>query len=127
MPRKHYSTGVPCDHIHILKTTVMTHPKIESKATYRVRATVWLYQGPGGWHFVNLSPRQSSAIRALFGTEARPFGSIPAAVTIGKTQWKTSLFPDKKSRTYLFAIKADVRRTEHIQAGDTIVAQVKIL
>ena len=98
-----------------------------SKATYRVRAKVWLYQGLGGWHFVNISIKQSTMIRALYGIEARPFGSIPVAVTIGKTVWRTSLFPDKKSKSYLLAIKADVRRKEHIAAGDTIIAQVQIL
>ncbi|MCK9426469.1 MAG: DUF1905 domain-containing protein [Ignavibacteriaceae bacterium] len=97
------------------------------KATYRVRAKVWLYQGFGGWHFMNISTKQSSMIRTLYGIEARPFGSIPVSVTIGKTQWKTSLFPDKKSKSYLLAIKADVRRKEHIASGDTIIAQVQIL
>lgn len=97
------------------------------KGTYRVRSKVWLYQGIGGWHFVNLSSKQSSMIRTLFSMEARPFGSIPVSITIGKTQWRTSLFPDKKSDSYLFAIKADVRIKEKIAAGDTIVAKVQIL
>lgn len=104
-----------------------TQDGITSKAMYRVRAKVWLYQGFGGWHFVNISTKQSTMIRALYGSEARPFGSIPVAVTIGKTLWRTSLFPDKKSRSYLLAIKADVRRKEQIANGDTIIAQVQIL
>ena len=97
------------------------------KGTYKVRAKVWLYQGIGGWHFVNLSAKQSTMIRSLFSMEARPFGSIPVSVTIGSTQWKTSLFPDKKSGTYLFAIKAALRIKEKIAAGDTVVANVQIL
>jgi hypothetical protein len=97
------------------------------KAVYRVRARVWLYQGIGGWHLVNLSAKHSSMIRSLFSAGTRPFGSIPVSVTIGKTAWRTSLFPDKKSNSYLFAIKADVRRKEHISANDTIVAEVQIL
>ena len=97
------------------------------KATYKIRGKIWLYQGIGGWHFVNLSAKQSTIIRALFSIEARPFGSIPVSVTIGKTQWRTSLFPDKKTNSYLFAIKADVRRKEHIATGDTIIAKVQIL
>jgi hypothetical protein len=100
---------------------------ISPKATYRVRGKVWLYQGFGGWHFVNLSAQQTSAIRTLFSIGVRPFGSIPVEVTIGKTKWRTSLFPDKKSNSYLFAIKADVRRKERIAAGDTIVAKVQIM
>lgn len=106
---------------------ISPQPGAMPKETYRVRAKVWHYKGIGGWHFVNLSAKQSSMIRALFSIEARPFGSIPVTVTIGKTEWRTSLFPDKKSKSYLFAIKADVRNREHITAGETIVAKVQIL
>jgi len=97
------------------------------KATIRVRAKVWLYQGIGGWHFVNLTAKQSAVIRTLFSIDARPFGSIPITVKIGKTQWRTSLFPDKKTKSYLFALKTDIRRKEHISEGDTIVAHIQIL
>jgi len=76
---------------------------------------------------VNLPAKQSSMIRTLYSIEARPFGSIPVSVTIGKTQWRTSLFPDKKTKSYLFAIKADVRRREHIATGDTITVEIQIL
>lgn len=100
---------------------------VNPKATYRVRAKVWRYQAFGGWHFVNLSIKQSSVIRMLFSIDSRPFGSIPVSVKIGKTKWRTSLFPDKKSKSYLFAIKADVRKKEHIATDETIVAEVQIL
>ena len=97
-----------------------------AKAQYRVRAKVWLYPGKGGWHFANLSPKLSSEIRVRFSSEARGWGSLPVRVRIGETEWKTSLFPDAKSRSYLFAIKAAVRRSEHISAGDTITAAVTV-
>jgi hypothetical protein len=97
-----------------------------SKAEYKVRAKVWLYPGMGGWHFANLSVRQSVEIKARFGPDAKGFGSVPINVTIGRTEWCTSLFPDSKSRSYLFAIKADVRKKERISAGDTIRALVQI-
>src|SRR5689334_14967496 len=96
------------------------------RAEYKVRAKVWLYPGMGGWHFANLSPRQSTEIRIRFGTSARGFGSLPVSVKIGRTEWKTSIFPDRKSESYLFAIKAEVRKKEHIVAGRTITAVVQI-
>lgn len=98
-----------------------------ARAAYRVRAKVWLYPGAGGWHFANLSRKQSRTIRELFGPEARGFGSLPVVVRIGKTEWRTSLFPDRKSRSYMFAIKGEVRRREAIEAGDAISALVQIL
>ena len=97
-----------------------------ARAEYRVRTRVWLYPGKAAWHFANLSQKQSSHIRKLFGAEAAGWGSLPVTVCIGETEWKTSIFPDSKSSSYLFAIKAEVRKKEHICAGDTIIAIVHI-
>lgn len=97
-----------------------------ARAEYRVRTKVWLYPGKAAWHFANLSPKQSNHIRKLFGAEAAGWGSLPVTVRIGETQWKTSIFPDSKSSTYLFAIKAEVRKKENLRAGDTINAIVQI-
>jgi hypothetical protein len=103
------------------------HQTKVSNPTFKVKAKVWLYAGIGGWHFVTLPVKQSLMIRALYSNKSRSFGSIAVSVTIGKTQWKTSLFPDKKSNSYLFAIKAEVRKKENISADDTITAEVQIL
>ena len=97
-----------------------------TKAEYKVRAKVWRYPGKGGWHFVTLSRKQSEEIRARFGGEARGWGSLPVSVRIGETEWATSIFPQKTSRCYLFAIKAEVRRKHHIEADSTITATVRI-
>lgn len=99
---------------------------IRSRAQYKVRAKVWLYSGKGGWHFANLSPKQSAEIKARFAGRRLGWGSVPIRVRIGKTEWDTSLFPQKRANTYLFAIKATVRNAENISAGDTITALVTI-
>lgn len=96
------------------------------RAEYKVRAKVWLYPGEGRWHFANLSPKRSAEIRMRFGAVARGFGSLPVGVKIGRTEWRTSIFPDRKSGSYVFAIKADVRKKERIAVGDTITAVVQI-
>ena len=96
------------------------------KAEYKIRAKVWLYPGMGGWHFANLKPKQSAEIKVRFATAARGFGSLPVSVKIGATEWRTSIFPDRTSGTYLFAIKAEVRKKERIAAGDTITAIVRV-
>lgn len=95
-----------------------------ARAEYVVRAKLWQYPGKGGWHFLTVPRRQSRMIRDLFGPEARGWGSIPIRVRIGKTEWRTSLFPERKTGCYLFAVKADVRKKEHVDAGDTVTAKV---
>lgn len=93
---------------------------------YTIRTQVWRWKG-GPWHFASLPVRPSARIRALFGATARGWGSIRVRLRIGDTEWTTSLFPERKSKTYLFAIKAAVRKSENLGAGDRITVRIHIL
>ena len=79
-----------------------------------------------GWHFLMVSKKESDEIKKHFGTKKRGWGSLPVAVTLGKTNWKTSIFPDKKSGTYLLPLKADIRRKEEVAQGDTVTFTLDI-
>jgi len=57
---------------------------------------------------------------------AKGWGSLPAVVTIGRTNWKTSIFPDKKSKGYLLPIKEEVRRRESVKANAVVNTKVQI-
>ncbi|MDA2979663.1 MAG: DUF1905 domain-containing protein, partial [Actinomycetota bacterium] len=46
------------------------------------------------------------------------FGSVRVTVRMGRTEWKTSLFPDKDSQSYLLPIKKAVRVAENVDLGD---------
>lgn len=94
---------------------------------YTVHTQVWRYKGAAPWHFASLSTEQAADIKARYGATAKGWGSIRVRVRIGKTEWSTSLFPDKKSGTYLFAIKADVRKAENLSDGDRITARVSVV
>lgn len=91
-----------------------------------MRAQVWLYPSMAGWHFVSLPKKQSAGIKKVFGAMKRGWGSLPVVVTIGKTSWKTSIFPDKKAGAYLLPLKTDIRKKENISKGDTIIFWVEI-
>jgi hypothetical protein len=84
----------------------------------RFRAVLWQHEGPDAWYFVTLPPERAQEIRAE--REHRPFGSVPVQVTIGATTWSTSVFADKKSGSSLLPVKADVRRREQLDDGDTV-------
>lgn len=96
------------------------------KTNYTMRAKVWLYPGMAAWHFLTLPKKQASDVKKKFGVLARGWGSLPIVVTVGKTSWKTSIFPDKKSGSYLLPLKADVRKKENIKAGDSVVFKLEI-
>ena len=87
---------------------------------YNIAAEVWLYPGMAGWHFVTIPPNVSAEIKARFAKQRVGWGSISVTVTLGKTVWKTSIFPDKKSGGYLLPLKANIRKKEGIEAGKTI-------
>ena len=96
------------------------------KANYNIRAKVWLYPGMAGWHFITLPKKQSAEIKSHFDMFRRGFGSLRIIATIGKTSWKTSIFPDKKSGAYLLPVKADVRKREKIEIGSRVALRVQI-
>jgi hypothetical protein len=94
---------------------------------YTITAKVWLYSGMAAWHFITLPKKESDEIKELFGEMKRGWGSLPVEVTVGKTTWRTSIFPDKKAGAYLFPLKASVRKKEGISEGDmiTLVLEIK--
>ena len=101
--------------------------KATKNHAYKFTSEVWLYPGMAGWHFISLPKNQSEAIKKKFGANARGWGSLRVSVTIGKTTWKTSIFPDKKSGTYLLPLKADVRKKEGIFPRERATCVVYVL
>ena len=88
---------------------------------------VVLYPGFSGWHFVGVTKKFGKEIKENFGKNCRGFGSLRVMVTVGKTSWQTSIFPDKASGTYVLPIKAFVRKRENIEAGDRLTYQLKLI
>ena len=93
---------------------------------YKMRAKVWLYPGMAGWHFASVPKKQSKNIKDRFSVMKRGWGSLPVIAAIGQTRWKTSIFPDKKTGTYLLPLKASVRKAESFTAGGTIALLLEI-
>lgn len=93
---------------------------------FQVRSKVWLYPGFAGWHFVSLDLRQTQEIKERFGHLKRGWGSLPVKVTLGKSVWRTSIFPDKEG-PYVMGLKALVRKQEDIHEGDEVVFDIEIM
>lgn len=91
------------------------------------RAKVWLYSGDkAAWHFLTLPKRVAKKLVASFKQPRRGWGSIPVIVAIGKSQWKTSVFPDSKTQSFVLPIKAKVRKAEGIEHGNTISFTIEV-
>lgn len=94
---------------------------------YQFKTKLWEYEGQGAWYFVTLPKDTAAEIKQLFGTLRRGWGSIPVEATVGDTVWKTSIFPDKESDSYLLPIKSAVRKAEQLGKGDQVVLILRII
>ncbi len=79
-----------------------------------------------GWHFVTIPGTEAQDIKERFAIVKRGFGSLPVTAKIGQTSWQTSIFPDKKTGTYLMPIKAIVRQKERIAEDDEVELSIEI-
>jgi uncharacterized protein DUF1905 len=78
---------------------------------------IWHWKGPSPFHFVTVPEELCDALDATAGLVSYGWGMIPVSVRIGDTDWKTSLWP--KDGRYIVPLKADVRRAEALEVGDT--------
>jgi hypothetical protein len=85
---------------------------------------IWCWRGPAPWFFVTVPAKQSRELKAILGFVTYGWGMIPANVRIGKTEWKTSLFP--KDGRYIVPIKASVRKAEGIEEGDRVTVRLEV-
>jgi hypothetical protein len=96
--------------------------------TYILKEKTWIYPGDfANWYFVTIPKLHSQEIKEKYGKNAKGFGSLPVTVTVGKTAWKTSIFPDRRSGTYLLPLKAKVRKAEEVEAGEYIKFSISVL
>jgi hypothetical protein len=94
---------------------------------FRARLWVWDARPDEGWTFVSLPEDESEEIREMTGGERRGFGAVRVEVRIGATIWRTSIFPDAKSRCYVLPVKKAVRKAQKIEAGDAADVTVRVL
>jgi len=87
-------------------------------------APIWFWRGPAPWYFVTEPEQQRHDLKAISGAVTYGWGMIPATVRIGKTTWKTSLFP--KDGSYIVPIKTTVRKAEKLAEGDTVTIHLEV-
>lgn len=95
-------------------------------AAYPLRAKVWLYQGDSPWHFITIKKSDADEIKREYVWPRRGFGAILVQVTVGKTTWTTSIFPDKDG-TYLLPLKKEIRVKENIKAGSIVAVSIEVI
>ena len=85
---------------------------------------VGVWKGPAPWYFIIVPGQLSRELQDIQGIVTYGWGMIPARVVIGKTEWKTSLWP--KDGHFIVPIKATVQETEGLDEGDEVTVQLMI-
>lgn len=88
------------------------------------KGKVWYWRGPAPWFFITVPEEQSRDLKAVLKLVTYGWGMIPVDARIGKTAWKTSMFP--KDGRYIVPIKTSVREAENIEEGDTTSIQIEV-
>lgn len=91
--------------------------------------SVWQWragESPGGWFFLTVEGQAAIEVRYASLGRTGGFGSVRVTACIGGTEWRTSLFPDRKSGGYLLPLKADVRRREGLEAGQDVTVTLSV-
>ncbi len=91
---------------------------------------VWLWRAQppakGSWHFLTITGEVAAAIRSAAGGRSGGWGSVRITATIGKTSWRTSLFPNKQLGGYMLPLKANVRKCENVNEGDEVSVVISV-
>ncbi len=82
------------------------------------------WRGPAPFHFVTVPDEQSAAIEAVSPIVSYGWGAIPVRARVGRTEFKTSLFP--RGDLYLVPIKQQVRNAEHLTLGDQVTVHLRL-
>jgi hypothetical protein len=85
---------------------------------------IFYWRGPAPFLFVAVPEEPSQTIKAISAMVTYGWGVIPVHARIGRTEWKTSLFP--KDGRYLVPIKMSVQKSEKVGVGDEVQLRLEI-
>lgn len=95
----------------------------------KFRAELWKYQfeGATAWYFFTVPYEESVQIKFHNAFSRRGWGAVKCLVRLGKSEWKTSVFPESKSGCYILPVKAEIRKINSIKEGDCFDIVVDLL
>jgi hypothetical protein len=94
--------------------------------TYEFDAPLWLWSArTDSWTFVSVPAELSDQILDLAGPVSRGFGSLRVEVEVGRTVWRTSIFPGESG--YVLPVKKAVRTANDAGVGDVLHVRLTLL
>jgi len=94
--------------------------------TFDSELWLWDARSTETWTFVSVPADVSEDIRELTAGPRRGFGAVRVRVTIGGSEWATSIFPGSEGR-YALPVKRAVRKAEGLDVGDTTTVTIELV
>lgn len=94
----------------------LIEPVEHPEGDYAFTAELWRWKD-GSWCFVTLPADLSADLRMEAGPP-RGFGSVRVEARIGGSVWRTSVFPQQASGSFLLPVKRAIRTAEGLDEGD---------
>lgn len=81
----------------------------------------------GAWRFAFLPKEVGAQIAELQkGKKRRGWGAVYVNARVGQSAWKTSIFPDKRSQTYILPLKKEIRFEENLYDDATFNFSIEL-
>lgn len=96
---------------------------------YEFSAKVCHYSSSGsamGWYVVFLPATLAKEIRGSLKCLEEGWGRMKVTAKIGNSEWETAIWFDTKHDTYMFPLKAEIRKKEKIDIGEEVEASIWI-
>ncbi len=100
-------------------------------AEHPFTADLWLWDArkQDTWTFVTVPPDVTAAVEdeADASGPRAGFGSVKVEVRLGRSTWRTSVFPDSASGCFVLPVKRAVRQANGIEAGDSVEVVLRVV
>src|SRR3989344_7647772 len=108
--------------------------KVSAKEIFKFKSKVIVWRegnrdgdDKGAWRFARVPEDISAKIKEMQkGRLRRGWGAVYAKAKIRKSEWVTSVFPDRHSATYILPLKKQIRYEENLYDGIDINVSIEI-
>jgi hypothetical protein len=97
---------------------------VSAQVEFGFQGRVGEWRGPAPYHFVSIPAEQADLVNDLAPGVTYGWGMVPAEVRLGRTSWRTSLFP--KDGGYVLPLRDSVRSREQVELGDLVSIRLTI-
>jgi Domain of unknown function (DUF1905) len=112
------------------KAAVATVRSIEpaDELTYNFSSELFVWSGgQTNWYFIRMPVTQSKELREQMDGLTNGFGSIRVEATIEESTWRTSVFPESTTGSYMLPVKKQIRKAAEIEEGDPVEVSLTIV